>query len=268
MNFATMNILVTLAVSFSFTTGCRTTGQVTSAGASTATIKVTMLNMQAADKGRPDFRYEMLGCGQSSSSGILGTDGILSFTTIGISRGDHCQLRVSGPSNAPGIIFFADHGVFYEADKMAIIDDGTGQLVGRALLQTMYAPKTDRQGSANVFTAVAPFSTPTNMSGLCTCQLKCGATIPTMTSSADQTTGTSGSCTFTNKVDPSLTTLSCTRLMVQCGGDVWLADYPTPVVVDPNGGKTTTFSPISLSAAIVPTTSTDVTIDIAFPSKN
>lgn len=217
-------LTMTAAATVLASTACRTPRRSVRVGGDTATVKVRLANLDAADSGKGNWIYELSGerC-ISPLNGTLveGEKDIVAFSSIGLKKGLECQVKVKTLSPSPTIAFAANSepNVLYWARTVIIRTSATGGLETTAGLQKLFTIRPVEEGGAKTFSLAIPVKFPApEVEGpitariFCTPQLADESLYP-----ADKPV--EGVLQFTANLAYD-TKYSCTHVLVSAGGQL------------------------------------------------
>jgi hypothetical protein len=138
----TLVALALVAVIGAGASGCRKGRRGLRVGADAPTLKVSLLNLEAADEGKPEYIYELSGC-VDTVTGKLDPDhaDVVRFTALGLKPGlTGCQIKIKSLAPAAGITFATDSepGTLYWARDLLLARDVEASLTAVAPLQKLY----------------------------------------------------------------------------------------------------------------------------------
>jgi len=197
---------------------CRESNRGLRVGATAATAKITLANLDTADHGRQDWTYELSGC-LDAVTGTLGENDIVSFSSPSIKKDlDGCEVRVKVMKPLDSMVFASgsEAGVLYWAKDIKISEDLNGALSASAPLQKLYnnVPTADAQKS---FTLQVPVTFPAAETGTpVTAALSCSPEIPNI-GVYKATSDTQGAFSFAVAIN-SDTSFACTEMIVNVNG--------------------------------------------------
>jgi hypothetical protein len=121
--------------------GCRKGRRGLRVGGDAPTLKVTLLNLDAADEGKTDYVYELSGCVETVTGKLDPESGVVSFTALGLKPElPGCQLKIKTLAPAAGMTFAAgsEAGTLYWARDLLLSRDVEASLTAAAALQKLY----------------------------------------------------------------------------------------------------------------------------------
>jgi hypothetical protein len=262
--------LVILATTF--TQSCRPSLREISQPGEPVTIEIRLANMNPTDKARKELLFTISGCGSAIANGTKmektnPDESTISYKTQNVIVGDRCDVQVLSNNADPTVSnWFDKAGLMYEAKRVEIKTSG-GRLSGTAILQQLYTPRSKDLPTNTLWKLSSAVKGPKAVDGLCTCSLTSSPAlangIAKLELDADKS---SGICHFINLIGPELSSVTFSKLSVQCSNQFFEGQWPSGTTANGSVASESKLPLLSLTD-VTAKRNVDTVIEVTVPKK-